>query len=58
MSINNYTLEIKFDGKKDYFLELPDELLKSLNWKVGDELNFIDNKNGSYTISKKDEYWI
>lgn len=47
------TLEVKYNKTtKDYYIELPDSLLKEMSWNIGDELNFIDNKDGSFTIKK------
>ena len=46
--------EVKYDeATNEYYIEFDDDLMESLNWKVGDELEWIDNENGSYTIRKK-----
>jgi len=42
----------------DYFISFPDDLLEAANLKEGDEVNWIDNGDGSYKIvkiSKKDD---
>ena len=36
----------------DYFVSFPDDLLKVAKLKEGDEVNWIDNGDGSYTIVK------
>lgn len=36
----------------ELILPLPKELLETQNWKDGDELEWTDNKDGSWTISK------
>jgi len=36
----------------DYFVSFPDDLLKAAKLKEGDEVNWIDNGDGSYTIVK------
>lgn len=36
-------------------LTLPGELLDALGWKEGDEINFIDRKDGSFVLEKIDE---
>jgi len=36
----------------DYFVSFPDDLLKTAKLKEGDEVNWIDNGDGSYTIVK------
>jgi hypothetical protein len=35
-------------------LQLPEEFLNVQGWKEGDELNWTDNKDGSWTLSKID----
>lgn len=40
----------------DLVMPLPDELLKSQGWNIGDILTWdVDSKTGSVTLSKKDE---
>jgi len=36
----------------DLALPLPQELLDLKGWKEGDNLEFIDNKDGSWTLKK------
>ena len=33
-------------------LTIPDELMDALDWKAGDTLEWIDNKDGSFTLKK------
>ena len=42
----NTTLQIDENG----ILTLTDELLEATGWKEGDELEFIDNKDGSFSM--------
>lgn len=35
-----------------YFIRIPDELLKELDWKSGDTVEWILNDYGSYTVRK------
>ena len=52
----NWTLEVQEDPETgDKILEFPDDLMESGGWKEGDVLEWIDNKNGSWTLRKKDE---
>jgi hypothetical protein len=37
-------------------LEFPDSLMESTGWKVGDTLEWIDNKDGSWTLRKYQEH--
>jgi len=48
------TLEEADDGSGDLVLPFTDEILESAGWKNGDVLEWIDNKNGSWTLRKKD----
>lgn len=34
------------------FIEIPEEHLKELQWEEGDIVEWIDNKNGSWTLKK------
>jgi hypothetical protein len=49
------TVEDAEDGSGDLILPFPDDLLASAGWKEGDVLEWIDNKNGTWTLRKKDE---
>ena len=43
----------------DLILPLPEGLLESQGWKTGDTLEWIDNKDGSWTMKKKEELqWV
>ena len=52
-----FTVEIKYDNREgDFYIPLPEELLPSLvdmGWSANEELEFIDNKDGTFTIKKK-----
>jgi hypothetical protein len=54
MSKTNWvlTLEEADDGSGDLILPLTDEIMESAGWKVGDTLEWIDNKNGSWILKK------
>ena len=45
------TLTIDDDG----VLTFPDEFLEELGWKEGDMLQWIDNKDGSFSLVKSDD---
>lgn len=55
-----WTLEVKEDPENgDAILEFPDDLMEEAGWKEGDTLDWIDNKNGSYTLKKKEPtQWV
>ena len=35
-----------------------DEILEGTGWKIGDDLIWTDNKDGSWTLSKSDKVWV
>ena len=39
----------------DLFIELPQRLLKQLGWNEGDDLQWIEDANGNWTIKKVEE---
>lgn len=39
----------------ELFVELPDKLLKQLGWKEGDDLRWIEEENGNWSIKKVTE---
>jgi len=50
-----WTLTLEEDPETgDLILPLPDDLMESSGWKEGDTLEWIDNKNGSWSLRKVD----
>jgi len=45
------TLIVDDDG----IITFPDEMMKTLGWKEGDVLQWIDNKDGSFSLVKPDD---
>ena len=43
------------DNDGEYFINFPDDLLEAANLKEGDQVNWVDNGDGSYTLSKVTE---
>ena len=39
----------------DVILPFTNEMLEEVGWKEGDVLEWIDNKNGSWSLVKKEE---
>lgn len=37
------------------YINLPQDLLDEVQWKEGDKIEWIDNKDGSWTMKKKEE---
>lgn len=51
--MKTYTVRVMgvFD-EEAYFIKIPDELLEELGWKSGDNVEWIDNGDGSYSLRK------
>ena len=43
------------DENGDLLLPLSEEVLKSVGWKVGDIIIWNENKDGTFTLTKKNE---
>jgi hypothetical protein len=54
--VKKQTLEVQEDPETgNLFVEFPAELLNQMGWAEGDDLEWIDDKNGSWNIKKKDD---
>ena len=52
---NSWTLPVEEDpATGDAILNLPDELLTQAGWQEGDVINWIDNKDGTWSLFKED----
>jgi len=50
------TIKIEYDSdNEEYILPLGFDLCDELGWTIGDNLLWIDNKDGTFTLKKKDE---
>lgn len=49
--MKRYTVDLIQDGDET-ILPLTDEILMDAGWNVGDDIEFIDNKDGSWTMRK------
>lgn len=60
MSEKRYTVTLEEDPETgDLILPLPEQLLKEAGWETGDVLNWHDNKDGTFTMTKKQEtQWV
>ena len=50
--MTNLELQVQSNDKDELYFEFPEDLLKRLGWEEGDDLQFNDNKDGSFTIKK------
>lgn len=48
------TLEEADDGSGDLVLPLNDEIMAEAGWAIGDTIIWEDNKDGSWSMRKKD----
>ena len=50
------TLVVQEDPETgDLFIELPQRLLKQLGWNEGDDLQWIQDANGNWTVKKVED---
>lgn len=49
-----YTVVTQHDENGDVLLPIPEELLKKLGWKEGDDIEFGVDDQGRFTLKKKD----
>jgi bifunctional DNA-binding transcriptional regulator/antitoxin component of YhaV-PrlF toxin-antitoxin module len=45
----------KLEGGEHYF-NLPEKLQKELGWEEGDTIEWVDNQDGSFSLSKASEF--
>lgn len=48
-------ITLESDDEGNLVLPLDDEILKEVGWETGDAIDWIDNKDGSWTMKKKVE---
>ena len=44
----------KLTVDKDGILPLPQDLLDEVGWREGDTINWVDNKDGTWSLIKED----
>ena len=52
---DKYTVQLIEDENGELALPLPDGLMEKMGWGEGDTLVWKDNKDGSYSMSKKEQ---
>lgn len=53
MSKSNYSTTVQYDPEIGLYITFPEELLKEAGWDVGDEIEWIDQGDGSFILRKK-----
>ena len=52
--MTTYSMTVKKDPEtEDLILEFPDSLMETTGWKIGDTLEWVDNKDGSWSLVNK-----
>lgn len=54
MENKTWTLSVEENEDGDQYITLPEEVLQQLNLKEGDTVEWLDNKDGSWTLVKKE----
>ena len=50
----SWTVPVEIDGSSgEYFVQFPDELLEVTGWQENDTLEWIDNKDGTFSLVKQ-----
>jgi len=53
--MNKYTVKVIYDKKKDeYILPFPEGMIEEMGWEIGDNLKWIDNGDGTFSLRKAD----
>ena len=57
--MKSWVIEVQEDmDTGDCIIEFPPDMLEETGWKEGDVLEWHDNKDGSYTMIKKQTQWV
>lgn len=52
------TIDVQYDDKGEAFIQIPDDMAKAAGFEVGDTVVWTDNKDGSFTLTKKETEWV
>ena len=59
MANKTWTINLEEDPETgDLILPLNDDILEQTGWKTGDSIDWIDNKDGSWTMKKTETQWV
>ena len=50
--MKSYSITIQENETGELYLTLPDEVLKKLGWAEGTQIDWVDNKDSSWTLKK------
>jgi bifunctional DNA-binding transcriptional regulator/antitoxin component of YhaV-PrlF toxin-antitoxin module len=51
--MNRMKVKIQETEDGEPFIEIPEEILEELQWQEGDQIEWINNQDGSLTAKKK-----
>jgi hypothetical protein len=54
----SWVVDVQENEDGELFIELNDEILAGSNLKVGDDVVWEDNKDGSFILKKSDRVWV
>ena len=56
ISNNQWIITVQESGEtKELYLEFPPDAINQVGWDAGDTIVWEDNKDGSYTLTKKED---
>ena len=59
MANKTWTINLEEDPETgDLILPLNDDILEQTGWKTGDNIDWTDNKDGSWTMKKIETQWV
>jgi len=59
MANKTWTINLEEDPETgDLILPLTPDILEQTGWKTGDSIDWIDNKDGSWTMKKIETQWV
>lgn len=51
--VNKWILPVEEDlASGEYYIQLPDDLLQTVKWEEGEQLEWVDNNDGSFLLRK------
>lgn len=54
MSESSYAVSIQYDDTTDsYYIQIPVEVLRETGWSVGDNLQWVDNGDDTWTLKRE-----
>lgn len=53
--MKSWVLEVEQNADGEYYIQLTDEILEGSGFKIGDSFDWIDNGDGTFTLTKKEE---